>query len=344
MCGIVGYIGPRNLTNVIMVGLERLEYRGYDSCGIATVDGGLTIRKTAGRLQKLKEILAEQPGDRQRRGRPHALGDPRQGDRRERAPVRRLHRHASPWSTTASSRTTASCASGWSGKATSSSPGTDTEIIVHLIESYYKKRPRTSPCARPRPNSWGPTPSPWYRPTEPDRLFAVKTGSPLVIGQGEREYVIASDAPALVGIARQMLPMQDGEIAVVYARRVGADRPRRASRSQRPFVAIDLKAKAITKGRYPHFMRKEIYEQPQVIEEGIEHRFRDRQRDARPGVPALPGRRREGRAGRHPGLRHVVPRRARRAATTSRSSAASRSRSKSARSCARPSSSTTANT
>jgi glucosamine--fructose-6-phosphate aminotransferase (isomerizing) len=61
MCGIVGYVGPRNLTNVIMVGLERLEYRGYDSCGIAAIDGGLTIRKTAGRLQKLKELLASDP-------------------------------------------------------------------------------------------------------------------------------------------------------------------------------------------------------------------------------------------------------------------------------------------
>jgi len=61
MCGIVGYVGPRNLTNVILVGLERLEYRGYDSCGIAAVDGGLTIRKTAGRLQKLKEMLAANP-------------------------------------------------------------------------------------------------------------------------------------------------------------------------------------------------------------------------------------------------------------------------------------------
>ena len=61
MCGIVGYVGKRDVTNVVMVGLERLEYRGYDSCGIATINGGLKIRKAAGRIQRLKDLLARDP-------------------------------------------------------------------------------------------------------------------------------------------------------------------------------------------------------------------------------------------------------------------------------------------
>ncbi|MEO0053144.1 MAG: glutamine--fructose-6-phosphate transaminase (isomerizing), partial [candidate division WOR-3 bacterium] len=109
---------------------------------------------------------------------------------------------------------------------------------------------------------------------EPDRLYAVKMGSPLVIGRGQREYIIASDAPALVGIARRMLVMQDGEIAVVS--RNGVELRDFAGRGvSRQFTPIEIKPRQISKGRYPHFMRKEIFEQPAVLAANISRRFRD---------------------------------------------------------------------
>ena len=96
---------------------------------------------------------------------------------------------------------------------------------------------------------------------EPDRLYAVKMGSPLLIGKGRDEYIIASDAPALVGIARRMVVMQDGELAV--ASKKGVELKDFAGKEiVRQFVPIEIKARQISRGRYPHFMRKEIFEQP----------------------------------------------------------------------------------
>ncbi len=273
MCGIVGYIGPRDLANVIMVGLERLEYRGYDSCGIAAVDGGLTVRKTAGRLQKLKELLASSP----------VTGNLGVGHTRWATHGKATDENAHPFT-------------GCYGRMALVHNGiienyrelrkrlvakghrfvseTDSETIVHLIESYHKEDLATA-VRKAASELVGSYAIVVVSAEEPDRLVAMKVGSPLVIGQGEGEYIVASDSQALVGIARRMLAMQDGDIAVVTRESLELT-DIRGKRVERPFVAIDLKAKPVTKGRYPHFMRKEIYEQPQIIAEGIKHRFRNR--------------------------------------------------------------------
>jgi glucosamine--fructose-6-phosphate aminotransferase (isomerizing) len=273
MCGIVGYIGPRDLTNVILVGLERLEYRGYDSCGIAAVNGGLTIRKTAGRLQKLKEMLASNPvtgnvGVGHTRWATHGMvtdenAHPFTGcfgrialvhngiienyrELRERL-VAEGHRFVST---------------------------TDTETIVHLIESHYEKD-LAAAVRKAAAELKGSYAIALVSADEPDRLVAMKVGGPLLIGQGKHEFVVASDAQALVGIAKRMLSMQDGEVAVITRDALELT-DASGRRIERQFVTTDTKAKAASKGRYPHFMRKEIFEQPHVIEENIERRFRDR--------------------------------------------------------------------
>ena len=273
MCGIVGYVGPRNLTNVIMVGLERLEYRGYDSCGIAAVDGGLTIRKTAGRLQKLKELLASNP----------VSGNLGVGHTRWATHGKVTDENAHPFT-------------GCYGRMALVHNGivenyrelrerliaeghrfvsdTDSETIVHLVESHHK-RDLVTAVRKAAAELVGSYAIVIVSADEPDRLIAAKVGSPLVIGQGEGEYVVASDSQALVGIARRVLSMQDGDVAVVTRDSLELT-DSKGRRVERPFAAIDLKAKPVTKGRYPHFMRKEIYEQPKVISEGVSHRFRDR--------------------------------------------------------------------
>ncbi|HTW93059.1 MAG TPA: glutamine--fructose-6-phosphate transaminase (isomerizing) [bacterium] len=273
MCGIVGYIGPRNLTNVIMVGLERLEYRGYDSCGIAAVDGGLTLRKTAGRLQKLKEILASNP----------VTGNLGVGHTRWATHGKVTDENAHPFTgcygrmavvhngIIENYRELRQRLVAAGHKFVS---GTDSETIIHLIESHHEKD-LVAAVRKTAAELVGSYAVVVISADEPDRMVVLKAGSPLVIGQGEGEYVVASDAQALVGIARRMIAMQDGDLAVIKRDSLELTNPV-GRRVQRQFSAIDLKAKALTKGRYPHFMRKEIYEQPKVISDGIQHRFRDR--------------------------------------------------------------------
>jgi len=273
MCGIVGYIGPRDLSNVILVGLERLEYRGYDSCGIAAVDGGLTIRKTAGRLQKLKEILASDP----------VTGNLGVGHTRWATHGKVTDENAHPF--TDCRRRIALVHNGiienyrelrerLVAEGHQFVSGTDTETIVHLIESHHKKD-LAAAVRKSAVELKGSFAIAVVSADEPDRMVAMKVGSPLIIGQGKHEFVVASDAQALVGIAKRMLPMQDGEVAVI-TRDVLELTDAGGRRIERQFSATDIETKPVTKGRYPHFMRKEIFEQPRVIEENIERRFRDR--------------------------------------------------------------------
>ncbi len=282
MCGIVGYIGKRNVSNVIMVGLERLEYRGYDSCGIATVsktgdNGRIRIRKTAGRLQQLKEILVRDPLN----------GVVGIGHTRWATHGKVTDENAHPF--TDNSRTIAlvhngiienyrQIRAGLKKKGCRFVSTTDTEVIVHLLASYYlagKRRDMASAIRKTAAKLRGAYALAVVSTLEPDRLYAVKTGSPLVIGQGQDEYVLASDAPALIGIAKRMLPLQDGEVAVMTARGVSVT-DLKGRKVDRQFSKLELKEKAITKGRYPHFMRKEIFEQPGVIRSNIGRRFRGR--------------------------------------------------------------------
>ncbi len=272
MCGIVGYIGPRPVTNVILVGLERLEYRGYDSCGIAVIDGGIKIRKTAGRLQQLKALIEGNPVD-------GKLGI---GHTRWATHGQVTDENAHPF---------VDCG----GRVVLVHNGiienyrelrnrlvaaghrfvsdTDTEVIVHLIESHYRHNMVTA-LRKTVAELKGSYALVIISADEPDRLYAVKVGSPLLVGQGKGEFIVASDAPALVGIARRMLVLQDGEMAQVTAN--GVQVWDFAGREiHREFVPIELKAKEISKGRYPHFMRKEIFEQPAVLAENFRRRFRD---------------------------------------------------------------------
>jgi glucosamine--fructose-6-phosphate aminotransferase (isomerizing) len=273
MCGIVGYIGPRDLSTVILVGLQRLEYRGYDSCGIAAVNGGLTIRKTAGRLQKLREILANDP----------VRGNLGVGHTRWATHGRVTDGNAHPF--TDCKGRIALVHNGiienyrelrerLKAEGHQFVSSTDTETIVHLIESHYKKD-LAAAVREAAVELKGSFAIAVISADEPDRLVAMKVGSPLIIGQGKHEFVIASDAQALVGIAKRMLPMQDGEVAVITRDAVELT-DASGARIERQFTATDIEAKVVTKGRYPHFMRKEIFEQPRVIEENIERRFRDR--------------------------------------------------------------------
>ncbi len=280
MCGIVGYIGERNVQNVIMVGLERLEYRGYDSCGIAVIDGDIKIRKTAGRLQRLKEILDKSPV-----GGKLGIGHTRWATHGE-----VTDENAHPF--TDCGGCIALVHNGIienyrelrkrlekDGHRFVSQ--TDTEVIVHLIESFYRQqsgqersKEMLGALRRAGKELRGAYALVIINALEPDRLYAVKMGSPLLIGKGRDEVIVASDGPALVGIAQKMLLMQDGEMAVVTPGGVQLF-DFAGMQLDRDFVPIEIRQKEISKGRYPHFMRKEIFEQPEILRQNIARRFRD---------------------------------------------------------------------
>lgn len=273
MCGIVGYIGEKDIDNVIMVGLERLEYRGYDSCGLATVkQGELKLTKVAGRLQKLKELLVQKP----------LGGDIGIGHTRWATHGKVCEENAHPFTDCTNTialvhngiienyRTIKEKLMGLGHKFVSD---TDTEVIVHLIESYYQDS-LLQAVRQAVQELLGSSSLAVISKREPKQLIGVRMGSPLVIGIGRNEHILASDTLALVGIAQKVIPLQDKEISVLTKDKLQIFdfNQKLIKRSAQP---IDFRVKAVSKGKYRHFMRKEIFEQSLVIKENINKRIRN---------------------------------------------------------------------
>ncbi len=139
MCGIVGILGRAPVAEQLVDSLKRLEYRGYDSAGVATLEGGrLARRRAEGKLKNLEKRLDAEPLERHHRDRPHPLGHPRPS--RPRTTRIRMRPIASPWFTTASSRISASCAKRSRKRATVFQTETDTEIVLHLVDQSAARR------------------------------------------------------------------------------------------------------------------------------------------------------------------------------------------------------------
>jgi len=275
MCGIVGYLGNRDIESVIMVGLERLEYRGYDSCGMAMVnEGKIDITKVTGRLQNLKDALAKQP----------LTGSVGIGHTRwaTHGPVKKSNAH--PFTDTSGQfavvhngilENHAQLRKQLESKGIKFTSDTDSEIIPHLLALHYKGDFLKAVLKMVK-HLKGSFALAAISKNNPDTLIGVRLGSPLVAGLGNDEFAIASDSLALVGITQKMVALDDGQILVL---KKGQQLPEVFGFDGKSIdfqiAPIEFKVKAVSKGHYRHFMRKEIFEQPEVIKNNIEHKIRN---------------------------------------------------------------------
>ncbi len=270
MCGIIGYIGGRRACEVIVKGLKRLEYRGYDSAGVVTGEGeSLHIKKGAGRIDPLVSELGllNMPGNR-------GIGHTRWAT------------HGVPNEINAHPHTDCSgkIALVHNGiienylelrgdlrkKGHTFKSDTDTEVIAHLIEEELKSSRNFEDAMRKALlRLRGSFALGIVYAGEPDRLYFVRNESPLVLGLGTEENFAASDVPAFLEYTRKAVFLDDGEYAVLTRESYIVKRLETGEIVEKPVQEIDWTLDMAEKGGYPHFMLKEIHEQPRAIKDAI---------------------------------------------------------------------------
>src|SRR3989441_1966921 len=284
MCGIVGYVGHRDAVAFILPGLRRLEYRGYDSAGIATVSGmALDVRKTTGKIADLETLLASD--------RPCGLlgvGHTRWATH-GRPSDANAHPHLDCHAQLAIVHNgiienyrelrKALAAEGHRFRSQ-----TDTEVIAHLIERY-QTNGLPGAVLRAARDLRGSYAIVCIASNAPNTLVAIRRGSsPLVIGFGHEEMFVASDIPALLGQTREVLVLDDGELAVLAPDGMTL-RTLDGGPIRRQPSTVPWEGEAAEKSGYPHFMLKEIFEQPEAVRNTLRERVDPEAPDIR--IPEL---------------------------------------------------------
>ena len=278
MCGIIGYIGKREAAPLLLNGLKRLEYRGYDSAGIAVVNGSLHMLKQKGSVSNLEELMNVSGtvlvggtiGIAHTRWATH--GDPSD---------RNAHPHMNISDDIAlihngiienySTLKQELMADGYVFES-----DTDSEVLVHLIDRIWKTDPALGlegsvrQALRHVEGAYGIC---VVSAREPDKIVVARKGSPLVIGLGEGEYFIASDAAPIVEHTNKVVYLSDGEMAVVTRDHYTVKTIENVEQ-QKKITELDFSLEKIEKGGYEHFMLKEIFEQPEVMRDVMRGRVR----------------------------------------------------------------------
>ena len=265
MCGIVAYIGPREAYPIILKGLKRLEYRGYDSSGIALLNSGLKVYKKKGKVAELEETLQGKDL--------HAnigIGHTRWATHGEPSD-RNAHPHLSASGKIAMIHNGiienyASLKQELINKGYIFHSDTDTEVLLNFIEDIKTNNECTLEEAVriALKRIVGAYVIVLIDQETPDTLIAARKGSPLVIGIGKNEHFLASDASPIIEYTKEVVYVNDYEVAIIkpdelILKNLGNER-------QTPFITkLDMELAAIEKGGYEHFMLKEIFEQPQTI-------------------------------------------------------------------------------
>ena len=277
MCGIVGYVGKRSAQDVLLDGLEKLEYRGYDSAGVAlALDGGIRVVKSKGRLTALREKLAAQQLAQSFCG----IGHTRWATHGEPSDVN-SHPHSTPRVSivhTGIIENYGLLKERLAAKGYTFQSETDTEVLVKLIDSCYTGDPLRALQQALAKVRGSYALAVLFR-DYPDTIFAVKRESPLIVGWGEGENFVASDIPALLKYTRKYSVLEEGDMAVCTTEgiRFYNEFGEPVERQQ---LTVDWDMEAAEKGGYPHFMLKEINEQPAAIMATVSPRVED-------GLPVL---------------------------------------------------------
>ena len=288
MCGIVGYVGPRFAAPILLDGLRRLEYRGYDSAGLAVLNpqGQIEIVKSEGKLSNLLRALegrtlAGYLGVGHTRWATH--GEPNQTNAHPHADCRGrlvvvhngIIENYSP------------LRQGLIERGHKFTSQTDTEVIVHLVEEAYQEGlPLVEAVRQALHQVRGAYAIALFSVDEPDCLVAARLFSPLVVGLGQGENYLASDIPALLPHTRRALVVEDGEVVALTREGVRLWTLDGEEVQREPFH-IDWDLEAAEKGGYPHFVLKEIHEQPETIANALRGRL-DGQRVTLPELERLP--------------------------------------------------------
>jgi glucosamine--fructose-6-phosphate aminotransferase (isomerizing) len=271
MCGIVGYVGDENAVPVLLNGLKRLEYRGYDSAGVAVLHNGrIDVRRSVGKLANLDKALAEK-----KLAGTIGIGHTRWAT------------HGRPSEQNAHPHRSGSCVLVHNGiienylalrhqlqkEGYRFESETDTEVAAHLIARHMKHgRVFTDAVRAATKEIHGSYAIVAMCEQEPGTLVAARSGCPLVVGQAGRASFVASDVMAMLAHTRNVTYLEEGDVAVVTASGVkvlGAS----GRTVRRPVTKVTWNAEAAEKGGYPHFMLKEIHEQPQAILDTMRGRY-----------------------------------------------------------------------
>ncbi|MGD0627542.1 MAG: glutamine--fructose-6-phosphate transaminase (isomerizing), partial [Thermodesulfobacteriota bacterium] len=270
MCGIIGYIGPRNTKEVLLEGLRRLEYRGYDSAGVALFhEGKVVIRRSLGKLKELErktegEQFSGNLGIGHTRWATHGKPSETNAHPHKAGGVVVVHNGII--------ENYLSLKEALSGEGHTFKSETDTEILSHLIQSHIFKGATFEEAVRQALlRIQGSYAIAVLYEGEKDKLIAARKESPLILGLGERESFVASDIPAILPFTRKVIFLEDGEIAVIQegAFQISTLWGEKRRRSPKEILWDPVTAE---KGGFKHFMLKEIHEQPRAIADTIRGR------------------------------------------------------------------------
>jgi glucosamine--fructose-6-phosphate aminotransferase (isomerizing) len=270
VCGIMGYVGPQQAAPVLLDGLRRLEYRGYDSAGIAVTNGAITVRKARGKIDRLASLLDAEPV-----AGTIGIGHTRWATHGEPSDVN-AHPHLDQTGEfvvvhNGIIENFQSLREELEADSHIFASETDTEILAHLVAREYRGDLVAAVRAAVA-QAEGAYALVVMTRHQPDTIVAVRRISPLVVGLGEGETFLASDIPAVLHRTRTFQVIEDGELVVLTAGGARIETIEGAPVDRRP-VHIDWDAEQAEKGGYAHFMLKEIHEQPDVITETLAGRL-----------------------------------------------------------------------
>ena len=273
MCGIVAYIGKRDAFPIILKGLERLEYRGYDSAGVALLNGDLNIYKKAGKVSELANFVIGKDvsghvGMGHTRWATH--GEPND---------RNAHPHVSQSSDLAIIHNGiienyATLKAELINRGHEFRSDTDTEVLIHLIEDIMQstKTQLEEAVRMALAEVVGAYAIVILSKDKPNELIAARKGSPIVLGVGDGEYFVASDATPIVEYTKNVIYLNDGEVAIVKDGELTIKTIENQIKT--PYIQeLEIKLEMLEKGGYEHFMLKEIYEQPRSIWDSMRGRI-----------------------------------------------------------------------